>query len=289
VLVAIAAVVLAGAAAYLSYEYAHKADTRAQKNVQRVDVLVAKSDISKGTSAASALNSGLISTKQVPRGILPPNAVVNASDLTNKVAVATIATGQFIVAESFVQPAQVGGFSAIVPKGHQAMTITVDSTHGVGGFIQPGDLVNVLYTGPVTEQKGGNPPNGAPDPANVTAFLLPSIRVLAVGTTTTNSAPAGSTSSTGLTTSGQAAGASTATSASTSATNNSGLITLDVTPRQAEQIAQGIAQGSFYLTLDAPGVDPSKFTPPAEVVGSWNLFDQRLTVVDELRRAKVAK
>ena len=44
-LVAIAAVVLAGAAAYLSYEYAHKADTRAQKNVQRVDVLVAKSDI----------------------------------------------------------------------------------------------------------------------------------------------------------------------------------------------------------------------------------------------------
>jgi len=49
--VAIAAVVLAGAAAYLSYEYAHKADTRAQKDVQRVDVLVAKNDISKGTTA----------------------------------------------------------------------------------------------------------------------------------------------------------------------------------------------------------------------------------------------
>ena len=81
VLVAIAAVVLAGAAAYLSYEYAHKADTRAEKNVQQVDVLVAKGDISKGTTAAQALNSGLISTKHVPRGVLPPNAVVRPSPI----------------------------------------------------------------------------------------------------------------------------------------------------------------------------------------------------------------
>ena len=65
VLVAVAAVVLAGAAAYLSYEYAHKADTRAEKNVQTVNVLVAKGDISKGTSAAQALDSGLISTKAI--------------------------------------------------------------------------------------------------------------------------------------------------------------------------------------------------------------------------------
>ena len=143
-LVAIAAVVLAGAAAYLSYEYAHKADTRAEKNVQQVDVLVAKGDISKGTTAAQALNGGLISTKHVPRSVMPPNAVSNASSLTNEVAVATISQGQFIVNGSFVAPAQVSGFSANVPKGHQAMTISVDSSHGVAGFIQPGDMVNVL-------------------------------------------------------------------------------------------------------------------------------------------------
>jgi Flp pilus assembly protein CpaB len=290
VLVAIAAVVLAGAAAYLSYEYAHKADTRAQRNVQRVDVLVAKSDISRGTTAAQALNSGQISTKSVPRSILPPTAVVSADKLTNEIAVSTISRGQFIVDGSFVQPAQVGGFSANVPKGHQAITISVDQTHGVAGFIQPGDMVNVLWSGPLTEQKGGNPPNGAPDPARVTAFLVPSVRVLAVGSTTAGSAPAASSASIGLTTSGQAAGASTATSSSSSSgSGNSGLITLDVTPRQSEQIAQGVALGAFYLTLDAPGLDPSKFAPPPEVVETWNLFDQRLAVVDQLRAAKVAK
>jgi pilus assembly protein CpaB len=215
VLVAIAAVVLAGAAAYLSYEYAHKADTRAQKNVQQVDVLVAKADISKGTTAAQALNSGLISTKHVPRSVMPPNAISNASALTNEIAVATIAQGQFIVNGSFVAPAQVSGFSANVPKGDQAMTISVDSSHGVAGFIQPGDMVNVLYTGPITEQKGGV--QGLPDPSRISAFLIPSVRVLAVGQTTATSAPTATNSSIGLRTSDVAAGASTATSTATPA------------------------------------------------------------------------
>jgi pilus assembly protein CpaB len=287
VLVAIAAVVLAGAAAYLSYEYAHKADTRAEKNVQQVDVLVAKADISKGTSAAQALDGGLISTKHVPRSVMPPNAIANASALTNEIAVATISQGQFIVNGSFVAPAQVTGFSANVPKGHQAMTISVDQTHGVAGFIQPGDMVNVLYTGPLTDQKGGVP--GAPDPARIAAFLVPSVRVLAVGQTTATSAPTATNSSVGLRTSDVAAGASTATSTASVPTANSGLITLDVTPRQAEQLAEGLSLGTFYLTLDAPGLDPSKFTAPAEIVESWNLFDQHLSTVDELRGAKVSK
>jgi pilus assembly protein CpaB len=279
VLVAIAAVVLAGAAAYLSYEYAHKADTRAQKNIERVDVLVANSDISKGTSAAQALNSGLIGTKAVPRAFLPPTVVANAGDLTDKISVATISKGQFIVGESFVKPAEAGGFSAGIPKGLQAITITVDASHSVGGFVQPGDRVNVLYSGPLTDQKNGA--KGSPDPARISAFLLPSVRVLAVGTATANSAPAASTA-TNAATSGTAAGSDSSAAAST---GNAGLITLEVTPRQALQIAQATSLGAFYLSLDAPGLDPSKFTPPAEIVESWNLFDQHLGVVDELRAA----
>jgi Flp pilus assembly protein CpaB len=278
VLVAVAAVVLAGAAAYLSYEYAHKADTRAEKNVQTVNVLVAKGDISKGTTAAQALDSGLISTKPIARGVLPPTVVQTAGDLTNKVASASIAKGQFIVGDSFVLPQQVSGFSATVPKGKQAMSITVDTTHGVGGFVQPGDLVNIIWSGGVARQQGGV----AGSDVRTTAFLIPSVRVMAVGGTTANSAPSSNTS-VGLTTSGQAAGASAGTSG---ATGYTGLMTLEVTPRQAEQIAQGLATGSFYLTLDAPGTDPSKFTPPAEIVETWNLFDQHLSTVDQYRNAQ---
>jgi pilus assembly protein CpaB len=277
VLVAVAAVVLAGAAAYLSYEYAHKADTRAEKNVQTVTVLVAKGDISKGTTAAQALDSGLISSKPIARGVLPPTVVQNAADLTDKVASASIAKGQFIVGDSFVLPQQVSGFSATVPKGKQAISITVDTTHGVGGFVQPGDMVNIIWSGPVRTQQGGV----SGTDVRTTAFLIPSVRVMAVGSTTANSAPSSNTS-VGLSTSGQAAGAASSTGG---ASGNTGLMTLEVTPRQAEQIAQGVATGSFYLTLDAPGTDPSKFTPPAEIVETWNLFDQHLSVVDQYRNA----
>lgn len=282
VLVAVAAVVLAGAAAYLSYEYAHKADTRAAKNVQQVNVLVAKSDISKGTTAAQALNSGLIATKAIARGVLPPSAVQDANTLTNKVAVASIAKGQFIVNESFVEPAAVGGFSSTVPKGKQAISITVDASHGVAGFVQPGDMVNVLWSGPVLDQQGS--PHAA-TPQRVSAFLVPSVKVMAVGQTTANTAPSSNTNA-GLATSGQAAGADNSSSGSSA---NGGLITLEVTPRQAEQIAQGVSLGSFYLTLDAPGLDPSKFTPPAEIVETWNLFDQHLAVLDQARAGQGAK
>jgi pilus assembly protein CpaB len=271
VLVAIAAVVLAGAAAYLSYEYAHKADTRAQKNVERVSVLVAKNDISKGTTAAQALNSGLIGSKSVPRGVLPPAAVANAADLTDKIAVGSIAKGQFIVTESFVKAAEVGGFSSSIPKGKEAITIPVDPSHGVAGFVQPGDRVNVLWTGPQTDQKGGV--RGGPD--RITGFLLPGVKVLAVGETTANTAPAE-----GAATSGQAAGANPSNAA---AGQSKGLITLEVTPRQAEQVAHGISLGAFCLSLNTPGFDPSGFTPPAEIVETWNLFDQHVAVVDEYR------
>jgi pilus assembly protein CpaB len=270
VLVAIAAVVLAGAAAYLSYEYAHKADTRAQKNVERVSVLVAKNDISKGTTAAQALNSGLIGSKSVPRGVLPPAAVANAADLTDKIAVGSIAKGQFIVTESFVKAAEVGGFSSTIPKGKEAITITVDSSHGVAGFVQPGDRINVLWTGPQGDQKGGVP--GAP--ARMTAFLLPGVKVLAVGETTANSAPAE-----GAATSGEAAGAN----PSSSGSQSKGLLTLEVTPRQAEQVAHGVSTGTFYVSLNTPGFDPTGFTPPDEIVETWNLFDQHLAELDKYR------
>ncbi len=277
-LVAIAAVVLAGVASYMSYEYAHKADSRAQKDVQRVDVLVAKSDILQGTAASDALNSGLIATKQVPKNILPPSAVSNAADLTNKIAVGAISKGQFIVSGSFVVATEVGGFSSQVPKGHQAITISVDNSHGVGGFVTPGDRVNVIYSGPVADSQG-LPKSGGND-NKVSAFLVPSVRVLAVGSTT---ATATATNTNASTTESTIAGAN---NAAASTPQNTGLITLDVTPRQAEQIAQGLSLGSFYLTLDAPGVDPSKFTPPAEIVDTWNLFDQHLTTLGAARAAQ---
>ena len=62
-------------------------------------------------------------------------------------------------------------------------------------------------------------------------------------------------------------------------TQPASLITLEVTPRQAEQIVQATTIGTMYLSLNPPGFDPKKFTTPQEIVEALNLFDQPLSLV----------
>jgi hypothetical protein len=59
------------------------------------------------------------------------------------------------------------------------------------------------------------------------------------------------------------------------------LITLQVTPRQAEQIVQGTDIGTVWLSLDPPNFSPNKFKTPTEIVDEINLFDQALPEVQK--------
>ncbi|MDQ1480143.1 MAG: Flp pilus assembly protein RcpC/CpaB, partial [Actinomycetota bacterium] len=102
--------------------------------------------------------------------------------------------------------------------------------------------------------------------ATSTAFLLSGLKVIAVGSTSilpSSSAPAPNVD--GVTT--------TTTQADT---RPASLITLEVTPRQAEQIVHATTIGTMYLSLNPPGFDPKQFTTPPAIVGELNLFDQPL-------------
>jgi hypothetical protein len=56
----------------------------------------------------------------------------------------------------------------------------------------------------------------------------------------------------------------------------SSLITLQVTPRQAEQIVHGVEMGSLWLSLNPPDFNAGDFKNPSEIVDQFNLFDQQL-------------
>src|SRR4029078_13524051 len=111
--------------------------------------------------------------------------------------------------------------------------------------------------------KRGTAGNAA-DGVRTTAFLLPGVKVIAVGSTTilppSSAAPVSADSAATTTTQPQ--------------TQPASLITLEVTPRQAEQIVQATTIGTMYLSLNPPGFDPKKFTTPRAIVGELNLFDQ---------------
>lgn len=277
VVTAVVTVVLAGLTAVLIYQYVNQADERAQDKVKQVTILAAKGDIPAGMTGSEAIARGLIGPEQIPQKNVPVGAVAPAgqASISKLAAAADLSKGQPITSSLFVEKVRIaGGVQGALQPGNMAISFSVDQPHGVANLIQPGDSINLIYSGTVEKAKTKSDPT-AEGSAKVTAFLLPGLKVLAVGTSQPN-------------VQSTASGARPASSNSTTTTTpesrtpqNLGLITVEVTPRQAEQIAQAqYVQGKLYVTLNAPGFDPKTFKMPAEIVEFQNLFDQRLALLE---------
>lgn len=276
VLTAVTAVVLAALAALLAYRYLDDADERAQEDVELVGVLVAKGDIPRGTTGQAAIDADLFETREVPRNAVPDMARDNTEGIADLVASSKVGKGQFIVYDTFVEPSRLEGFSSSLPEGKQAISLTVDAMRGVAGFVVPNDTVSLIVTLEVEDlvvpAEGSNVTQTPP--LTTTAFLIPGVKVLAVDDTTITS-PAASTAPAEGSTEGETSSAAPASSAT---------FTLEVTPRQALQIAHAMqGEGQVYLSLNPPGFEAKDLTLPAEIVEAYNWFDQELTKLDEVR------
>ena len=271
----IAAVVLAAIAGVLVWKYVTNADTRAEKNKHLVTVLVAKDRIARGTTFDQILADKGFEDVKLPEDSLPPNHILPGTDQAllaiykGKVAATDIYAGTPVVSDQFVVSSQlVNTVAGAIPKGKEAITVSLDQTHAVGGFLTPGDKVNIILNLTVTDvtKKGSS---AAGQGLRTSAFLLPGVKVIAVGSTTV--LPSSSAA--------PAAANGTVTTTTQAETQPASLITLEVTPRQAEQIVQATTIGTMYMSLNPPGFDPKKFTTPQEIVEALNLFDQPLALV----------
>lgn len=195
----------------------------------QVKVLVASKDIPKGNIIAA----DSLTTSIVPEQYLQPQAVSSADRILGMVAVVQIAKGEQITLSKLVQPRQLGGLAEGTPIGKRAITISVDSLSGLGGMINPGNYVDViaLLPVPVTTTEGKQVNQIAVMP------LFQNTLVLAVGQNTgTVSAP----------TSGRKA------QEADQRSEGSPLITLALTPQEANLIAFVQEQGKIRLTLRSP-------------------------------------
>jgi hypothetical protein len=123
----------------------------------------------RGTAFGSAIDEQQITREKRVRNDLPPSYVPGtATDRSLKgqysqlVAAHDITEGLPIVSQDFVQAGQVqaGGVEGQLTTDNaklkaqgkqgnlQALTLTFDDTHAVGGFLTPGDKVNRAYTRP---------------------------------------------------------------------------------------------------------------------------------------------
>ena len=131
-------------------------------------VLVAKAPIKQGTSGEDAQTLKRIIAKQIPRESVVVGAFRSWSQLEGKFAAVDIAQGEQLLRPAGWEPTSRGPGLLPIPDDSQALSIGLDITRQVAGFVTPGDNVGMLLT----------LPNG--DGSNKTKFLLQNVRVLAV-------------------------------------------------------------------------------------------------------------
>ena len=230
VVAVLVAVALALAATVALVAYAGGADRRAIANQQPVLVYVARARIAAGTRGEDAQNRGLIERTALPRRAVTSGAVRSLEQLGGRVAAVDIVPGEQLLAARWVGEGETtGGRLLPIPEGHQAVSIALDPTRQVSGFVTPGDRVSVVVS--LSLPKGGRS-------QRTSRFLLQDVQVLAVGATARpNPAQEGRRPGQGR-------------------NQRLSTVTLAVRPADVERVVFAAENGSLYLSLLPPGQRP---------------------------------
>jgi pilus assembly protein CpaB len=231
ILVAVAFALVATAALVV---YVNGADRRAIRDQQPVLVYVAKARIAAGTTGEQAQNSELIERAEVPRKAVARDAIRSLEQLGGRVAAVDIVAGEQLLATRWVGADDVAGRNLLrIPADHQAISIALDATRQVSGFVTPGDHVSMVAT---LEQPGSDKQSSQ--------FLLQDLLVLAVGTTAQANPAA------------QSGGR-----VNQNRNQNLSSVTLAVPSLKVEQVVFATEHGSLYLSLLPPGQKPVRPNP----------------------------
>jgi pilus assembly protein CpaB len=229
------AIVLAVVSAMALVVYANSADRRAISDQAPVQVYVASQKIEQGETFEQA--TGKIRIASFPRSAVVAGAVRSLSQISDRVAAVDILPGEQLLDGRWVSREQVEGQNLLsLQPGSQAVSIQVDATRQVSGFITPGNKVNLYAT---LTGAGGS---------RFSRLLLANIKVLAVGAAA------------------QGQGGS---RARTGARQTLSTVTLEVKDGQVEKVVFAAESGSLYLSLVAPGVTKP---PPSGEKNLGNLF-----------------
>jgi pilus assembly protein CpaB len=133
-------------------------------------IVVAKQPLRFGTE----INAAMLEEVPWPAKSVPAGAFSKIDDVVSKgrrVVLAAIEPNEPVLALKITGPGQRATLSALVKPGMKAVTIRVNDVEGVGGFVLPGDHVDVVLTRQI--DKG----------SATTEVVLQNTRVLAVDQT----------------------------------------------------------------------------------------------------------
>jgi len=106
-----------------------------------------------------------------PQGVLPQGAFSSINDVLkdgNRIVLTAIEPNEPVLTVKITGPGQRATLSSLVQPGFKAVTIRVNDVDGVGGFVLPGDRVDVALTRNVDKENAS------------TQVILQDVRVLAI-------------------------------------------------------------------------------------------------------------
>lgn len=166
----------------------------------------------------------------MPQTDVPPNSFAGTSKIVGRGAILPIAQGDFVLRNKVAGEDVGSGLPSLIPRGMRAVSVRVNEVIGVAGFVQPGTRVDVLVTG--TPVGGGQ---------EQTTTVLNNVAVIAAGQRLERNSR------------GEA--------------QNSPVITLLVSPDDAQKLALASSQGRIQLALRNP-LDTGDTGPNATSLGS---------------------
>jgi pilus assembly protein CpaB len=163
----------------------------------------------------------------IPGADLPPGAPRKKADVIGRGVIRPISKGEFILPTDLAGENAGNGLPALIPPGMRAVSVRVNEVVSVAGFVMPGTRVDVLLTGAPT---GGG--------EQQTTTVLQNVEVLASGHTLERT--------------------------STGEAQNAAVITLLVTPDDAQRLTLASSEGHIQLALRNP-LDTKQDDVPASV------------------------
>jgi pilus assembly protein CpaB len=152
---------------------------------------------------------------RIPASDLPPGAPRRRADVLGHGVIIPISKGEFILTNKLAGENAGAGLPALIPPGMRAVSVRVNEVVSVAGFVTPGTRVDVLLTGT---------PGGSSEQETTT--VLQNIPVIASGHTLERTA--------------------------TGEAQNTAVITLLVSPDDAQKLTLASTEGHIQLALRNP-------------------------------------
>jgi Flp pilus assembly protein CpaB len=222
--------ILAGLAALIAgvavFAYVHSYRKSVKQGAAPATVLVAKSLIAKGTPGELVASARLFRVRTIRESQLRQGAVADAAALRGRIATTDISPGMQLSTADFALGT--GTLASGLHGSQRAMTISIDSAHGMIGQIRAGDRVDVYAGFNLT-------PPGSAQSRPVLRLLMQDIPVLVAAKSSSQLSGGASTSN----------------------------VTLQATAAQTAKLAFTADNGKLWLVLRPP--TGGKASPPSLV------------------------